>query len=275
MSETARARDEGRIEDLAIEGRRIRLTNLDRVLWPRTGFTKADMIAHYRSVAANLVPYLAGRPLTLGRFPMGVDGPGWAQTECRGRPPWLRTAPVRLKGGRLRHYCLVEDEASLVWVANQGSIELHPFLWRVTDPERPTEIVFDLDPGPGTGLSQACLVAVWLRELLAGHGLDAWAKTTGSAGVHVHVPLEQRTTFEATKAFARAAAARLAREHPDLVLDRMARSLRDGRVFVDWAQNGPRRSLIAPWSLRATPVPAVATPLGWDEVTAHSIPSAS
>lgn len=270
MSEAAQAGREGRAEDLVIGGRSLHLTNLDRVLWPSTGFTKADMIAHYRSVAADLVPYLVGRPLTLGRFPMGVEGPGWAQTECRGRPSWLHTAPIRLRSGRLRHYCVVQDEASLIWVANQGSIELHPFLWRVTDPERPTEAVFDLDPGPGAGLAQACLVATWLRDLLGEGGPDAWAKTTGSAGLHVHVPLQRASTFEATRAFAREVAARLVREHPELVIDRMALSAREGRVLVDWGQNGPRRSLIAPWSLRATPVPAAATPLGWDEVAAHS-----
>jgi bifunctional non-homologous end joining protein LigD len=259
-----------RSEAVEIGGRLVRLTSLDRVLWPSTGFTKRDMVSYYRSVADRLIPYLAGRPLTLGRFPMGVDGPGWAQTECRGRPDWMPTAPVRLRSGALRRYCLVEDEASLVWVANQGAIELHPFLWRNKEPERPLEIVFDLDPGPGVRWTELCRTALLIREELDRRGLGAWAKSSGAAGIHIHVPLEGdaplERSFTATKGFARQVAGRLAASHPDLVVDRMDRSLRTGRTFVDWMQNEARRSIVAPWSLRATDVPSAAVPLEWSRL---------
>ncbi|MFN2590111.1 MAG: non-homologous end-joining DNA ligase [Actinomycetota bacterium] len=256
--------------DVEIGGRVLRLTNLDRVLWPRTGFTKGDMIAYYRSVADRVVEYVRDRPLTLGRFPTGVEGRGWAQTECRGAPAWMTTADVRLRTGHLRHYCVVNDEASLVWVANQGVIELHPFLWRTTEPDRATEVVFDLDPGPDVGVEEACAVALRVREHLAAHDLDAWAKTTGALGLHVHAPLERGADFDATKGLARDVAASLTREDPTAITDRMTRSLRTGKVFIDWAQNDRRRSLIAPWSLRATPVPAAATPMSWAEVVARA-----
>lgn len=244
----------------------VRLTSLDRVLWPRTGFTKGAMIDYYARVAPALLPHISGRALTLGRFPAGVDGRGFAQTECRGRPQWMATHAVRLRDGRVRDYCVVNDPPSLLWVANQAAIELHPFLARTEHHERPTHVVLDLDPGQGTCLLDCCRVALRLRGLLRELGLDSFVKTTGSLGLHVHVPLNTPHGYEQTKPFAREVAARLAAQDPRHVTDRMSKAVRAGRVLVDWLANDASRSTIAPYSLRAADDPTVATPLGWDEL---------
>ena len=244
-----------------VDGRRVVLSNLDRVLWPLTGFTKRDLVDYYRAVAPALVPHLRGRPVTLWRFPQGVHERGWWQNECRGAPDWLATALLRDQ-----RFCLVEDTASLLWLANQGTIELHPFAALAADPDRPTVAVFDLDPGPPAGVLECCEVALSLREALAARGLTALAKTTGSVGLHVYVPLNAPHSFEGVKAFARSLADELAAERPDRVVATMRRSERAGKVLVDWLQNDPTRSTVAPYSLRATPAPTVSTPVEWEEV---------
>lgn len=254
------------MSSIDVEGRTVALTNLDRVLWPRAGFAKGDMVDYYRRVASVVLPHVARRPMTLGRFPNGVDGKGWAQTECRGRPDWMATAEVTIAGGRVRNYCLVDDAPSLLWAANQGTIELHPFLATADAPDEPLVVVFDLDPGPPATVIECCRVALWLRDALERHGLEAFPKTTGSAGLHVYVPLNSPHTFARTKAFARAVAADLAAEHPDHVVDVQATAARRGKVLVDWGQNDARRSTVAPYSLRAMPLPFVSTPLEWGEV---------
>jgi bifunctional non-homologous end joining protein LigD len=243
----------------------VALTSLDRVLWPQAGFTKGDMVAYYDAVAPALLEHIAGRALTLGRFPGGVDAPGFAQTECRGRPDWMRTRAIALRDGRVREYCVVDDARALRWVANQSAIELHPFLARERHDE-PTHVVFDLDPGPGTGLADCCRIALRLRDLLAGLGLAAVAKSSGSAGLHVLVPLNRPHDYGQTKRFARAVAERLAAEDSERVTARTRRADRRGRVFVDWLGNDPSRSTIAAWSLRATDLPTVSMPLRWEEV---------
>jgi bifunctional non-homologous end joining protein LigD len=242
------------------------LTNLDRVLWPAAGFTKGDMLAYYEAVAPVLLPHLAGRPLTLGRFPNGIDGPGFATTECRGRPDWMRTVAVPLRSGEVREQCVVDDLGSLLWVANLGSIELHAFPSRAANLEEPAFVVLDLDPGPGTGLADCCRVAIWLREALAEAGLEALPKTSGGLGLHLYVPLAPGQGFPEAKAFAREQATRLATQHPDAVTDRRERSARAARVLVDWVPNGPRALTVTPYSLRAADIPAVSTPVTWDEV---------
>ena len=249
--------------ELELAGRRVRLTNLERVLWPATGFTKGDMVSYYLRAAPWILPHLAGRPLTLWRFPEGVDGPSWWQNECRGSPPWLATAVVR--GQR---FCLVDDSPSLAWVANLGTVELHPFLARADAPETPTALAFDLDPGPPAGLLEAVEVALRVREALAQHGLASYPKTSGGTGIHVFAPLEGPSRFAETKAFARSLARELAAERQELVTDRSRRAVRVGRVLVDWLQNDATRSTAAPYSLRATAVPSVSTPLAWDELAA-------
>jgi bifunctional non-homologous end joining protein LigD len=165
------------------------LSSLEKVLWPATGFTKGQMVAYYESVASALLPHLADRPLTLGRFPNGVDQRGFAQTECRGRPEWLRTASIQLRNGQLRKFCLADDRRSLLWIANLNAIEFHMFLGTAAALDVPTAVLFDLDPEPPAGLVDAAAVAVMLRERLAADGLEALVKTTGGSGLHLLVPL--------------------------------------------------------------------------------------
>jgi bifunctional non-homologous end joining protein LigD len=229
----------------------VELTSLDKVLWPASGFTKRQLIDYYVEVADVLIPHVAGRPMTLGRWPSGIDGPGFAQTECRGAPEWVATRALRLRGGGVRNFCLLNDRRSLIWAANLGTIELHPYLGGGRDGEDAVVAIFDLDPRPGASLVQAAEAAVVLRELLAARRLDAFAKTSGGHGIHVFVPLNIPHSFEQTRAFCKEVAAEL---------DTSA-------VKVDCAQNHARRSLAAPYSLRATTVlPAVSTPVTWAEL---------
>jgi bifunctional non-homologous end joining protein LigD len=242
------------------------LTNLDRVLWPAAGFTKRDMLAYYEEIAPLLLPHLAGRPLTLGRFPAGVEGPGFATTECKGRPDWVRTIAVPLRSGELREQCVIDDLPSLLWVANLGSVELHAFPSAGGRLEEPAFVVLDLDPGPGTGLAECGRVALRLRDALGEAGVRGLAKTSGGLGLHVYVPLAAGHSFDASKAFARALAARLARELPEAVTDRRERGARSGRVLIDWVPNGSRALTVVPYSLRATDLPAASTPVSWEEI---------
>jgi bifunctional non-homologous end joining protein LigD len=251
-----------------VDDRPVTLTSLDRVLWPRAGFTKGAMIDYYARVASALLPHIRGRALTLGRFPAGVDGRGFAQTECRGCPDWMTTHPVRLRDGRVRRFCVVDDRPSLLWVANQAAIELHPFLARIDRHDEPTHVILDLDPGPGAGTLDCCRVALRVREVVRELGLEAFVKTSGSLGMHVHVPLNTPHSYRQTKPFAREIAAGLAAEEPEQVTDRTPIALRAGRVLVDWLGNEASRSTVAPYSLRAADYPTVSTPLRWDEVEA-------
>jgi bifunctional non-homologous end joining protein LigD len=246
-----------------VAGRPLALSSLNKQLWP--GFTKAELVDYYLGIAPVLLPHLAGRAITLGRFPDGIDGPAFAQTECRGRPDWIPTRPVRLRSGIIRNYCLIEEPAALAWVANLGTLELHPFLHR-ENPDRPDFVVFDLDPGAGAGLSECCWAALRLREMLGELGLAAAAKTSGGYGLHVYVPLGPAHSYADNKRFVRKVAARLATEEPARITDRSAKELRAGRVLVDWAQNDRSRSTVAPYSPRAADRPAVSTPLTWEEV---------
>jgi bifunctional non-homologous end joining protein LigD len=251
------------LSTIVVEGRELALTNLDKVLWPETGFTKAQLIDYYVSVSPALLPHLAGRPLTLRRFPDGIGGVSWHQNECQGEPEWLPVFRTRGRGGRPLRFCMVDGLAALVWLANKAVIELHPFLWRADAPREPTQIVFDLDPGPPAGLVECARVALALRPLLADLGLEPYVKTSGSLGLHVHAPLA--APLEA-KALARAIAERLAAERPAEVVAVMHRQERAGRVYVDWLQNDPGRQTVAPYSLRGVPSPRVATPVRWEEV---------
>jgi bifunctional non-homologous end joining protein LigD len=244
------------------------LTNLDRVLWPAVGFTKGDMLAYYEAIATALIPHLTGRPLTLGRFPAGVEGPGFATTECRGRPEWVRTIPVPLRSGEVREQCVIDGLPSLLWAVNLGSVELHAFPSAAGRLEEPAFVVLDLDPGPATGLADCCAIALRLHEVLAEGGLEGFCKTSGGLGLHVYVPVAPGHSFDETKAFARSLAARLADERPNAVTDRRELAARVGRVLIDWVPNSPRSLTVTPYSLRAADVPSVSTPVGWDEVEA-------
>jgi bifunctional non-homologous end joining protein LigD len=251
------------VSTISVEGRRLALTNLDKVMWPETGFTKAQLIEYYVSVAPVLLPHLAGRPLTLRRFPDGVDGISWHQNECQGEPDWFPVFETEGRGGRKLRFCTVDGLPALVWLVNQAAVELHPFLWRIDRPREPTQIVFDLDPGPPAGLVECARVALALRPLLEELDLEPLVKTSGSLGLHVHTPLSEPRE---TKALARRLAVRLAEERPDEVVAEMRRAARAGRVFVDWLQNDPTRQTVAPYSLRGTAIPTVAMPLRWEEL---------
>jgi bifunctional non-homologous end joining protein LigD len=254
------------VRTVEIEGRRLRLTNLDKVLWPEAARTKAWLIEYYVRVAPVLLPHLERRPLTLRRFPDGVSGASWHQNECRGEPDWFRVFETSGRGGRRLRFCVVDDVPSLVWLANQAAIELHPFQWQVEAPRRPTVLVFDLDPGPPADLVDCTRVALRLRGLLAEIDLSSYAKTSGSVGLHVHVPLGRPHDGEDLKTFARAIAETLAQQHPDEVIAEMEKSRRAGKVFVDWLQNDPTRQTVAPYSLRGMPWPTVAAPVTWEEL---------
>ncbi|MFL5927694.1 MAG: DNA polymerase domain-containing protein [Gaiellaceae bacterium] len=235
----------------------VALTNLGRPLYPN-GFTKGDLVDYYRRVAPRILPFVAGRAVTLYRAPSGVAERGWYQTNCTGAPEWMRIAAVAGRRGARFRMCVIEDERSLVWAAQVGTIELHPFLWRLAEPQRPDWLVFDLDPGPPAGLAECCDVALVLRSRLASD--DAWVKTSGSVGLHVLAPVRD-ATFAGTKARAR----ELADGIPGTLLSQR-RDLRAGRVLVDVQQNDATRSLVAPWSLRATAWPTVSMPVTWDEL---------
>jgi bifunctional non-homologous end joining protein LigD len=243
------------------------LTNVDRVLWPEVGWTKGQMIDYYKSVAPVLVPHLRGRPLTLGRFPTGVHEKGWYQTNCRGAPLWMHVAQIPAsRGSEVFSMCVVDDVESLVWVANQGTVELHPYLSAAAEFDEPLVLVFDLDPGEGASLVDCCRVALMVHAQLAADGLVACAKTSGSSGLHLYVGLAPGATFTQTRAYAREVAARLVVLHPDEVTDAFTHRHRLGRVLIDWRQNERGRSQVAPYSLRATPWPLVSTPVSWPEV---------
>jgi len=253
---------------VAVEGRELSLSNLDKVLYPEAGFTKAQVVDYHSRIAPVLVPHLHDRPLTLKRYPNGVDGEAFYEKNCPShRPPWFQTARVWSgQNNRYQDYCLVQDLPSLVWVANLASLELHTSLSRAPDLETPTALVFDLDPGPPADIVLCCQVALWLREELEGHKLQVVAKTSGSKGMQLYVPLNTPVNYEATKGSALALGQRLERAHPGSVVCTMEKAVRGGKVFIDWSQNDQHKTTVNVYSLRARPRPTVSTPLTWDEV---------
>jgi len=256
-----------------VDGRQLKLTNLDKVLYPETGFTKGEVVDYYARVAAAIVPHLAGRALTLRRFPEGVDDTEAAFFEKRcpkHRPAWVKTTRV-LAGphsGQI-DFCVCEDLPTLVWMAQLAAIELHPSLSLGKKPERPTVIAFDLDPGPPADVIDCSRVALRLREVLAHLDVVCFAKTSGSKGLQVYVPLNTATSYEETRPFAQAIAQLLAKQTPETVLAKMGKKTdRKGKVFIDWYQNNERKTTIAVYSLRARERPTVSTPVGWEELEA-------
>jgi bifunctional non-homologous end joining protein LigD len=251
-----------------IEGKHLKLSNLEKVLYPATGFTKKDVIDYYARIAPAMIPHLAGRALTRKRYPDGVEGePFFEKNAPQYRPEWVKTAPIWSgRNRRTIHYVLADDLATLVWLANLAALELHPSLALAKDITCPTEMVFDLDPGPPANIVQCCQVAFWLREIFEHFGLKSFPKTSGSKGLQIYVPLNTPTTYDATKTFAHALAQLLAHDHPDLVLSEMSRQARTGKVFVDWSQNDEHKTTIAVYSLRAREHPTVSTPVTWEEV---------
>ena len=255
--------------ELIVDGRTLAVSNLDKVLYPKDGFTKGELIHYYIQIAPVLLPHLKDRPLTMKRYPDGVEGEFFYEKNCPShRPGWVQTVKVWSESNqRTVQYCLAQDLPTLVWAANLADIELHTSLSRKNDVDRPTMMVFDLDPGAPADIVQCCQVGLWLREILAGLKLKSWAKTSGSKGLQVYVPLNTAATFDETKALSRALAEHLEREHPKLVISKMARALREGKVFVDWSQNDEHKTTVNVYSLRAKDQPTVSTPVTWDEVS--------
>jgi bifunctional non-homologous end joining protein LigD len=252
--------------DAVIDGRPVTITHPEKVLWPVTGTTKRELVDYLLTAAPALLPHLAGRATMLWRFPEGVDGKGWFQAQCRSRPPWVRTADIVGRRGDLLRYCVIEERATLAWLANLGTIELHPHGWTVDDPASPSALLFDLDPGAPAGLAEAARVALLVADRLRRDGHAPVVKTSGSLGLHVAAPAWPKASFPETKAYARGVAEALAADAPDLIVARSDRPARRGRVYVDWIENDRNRQLVAPWSPRATPIPRVSLPLAWDEV---------
>lgn len=251
-----------------IKGRDLKLTNLEKVLYPATGFTKKDVIDYYVRIAPAILPHLAGRALTRKRYPDGVDGePFFEKNAPMHKPNWVKTAPIWSEGGRRTvHYILADDLPTLVWLANLAALELHPSLALAKDIKCPTEMVFDLDPGPPANIVQCCQVAMWLREIFEHFGIQSFPKTSGSKGLQLYVPLNTPTTFNATKLFSHALAQLLEQEHPEQVVSDMKKNIRTGKVFVDWSQNDEHKTTVAVYSLRAREHPTASTPVTWDEV---------
>jgi bifunctional non-homologous end joining protein LigD len=253
-----------------VDGHELRLTSLDRVLYPESGFTKAQALDYYARIAPVLLPHLRGRPMTLKRYPNGVAGPHFYDKHCTGAPPWVEVAPVwsERRGEDIR-FCRLEDTASVLWSVNRGNLEMHPLLSVAPDHETPTALVLDLDPGAPAGPLEAAEIALLAREMLRGVGLQSWVKASGGSGVQVYVPLNSPVGFAGTKAFARNVAEVLAARLPDRVVARADKRARAGRVFVDWGQNDRHKSTVAAYSLRAKhPFPTVSAPLDWDELAA-------
>ena len=256
--------------ELEIEGKKVTVSNLDKVLYPEAGFTKGQVIDYYIRVAPVLLPHLKQRPITLKRYPDGVEGFFFYEKQCPShRPKWVKTTtvPSQRREGKI-DYCIMSDLPALVWAANLADLELHVFLHRAPAISRPTAMAFDLDPGPPADIVQCCQVALWLKEVFDGFGLQSFPKTSGSKGLQLYVPLNTATDYDKTKAFAHGLAERLEREHPDLIVSRMLKTLRNGKVLIDWSQNDEHKTTVSVYSLRARPQPTVSAPLHWSEVEA-------
>jgi bifunctional non-homologous end joining protein LigD len=251
-----------------VEGKHLKLSNLDKVLYPATGFTKGQVIDYYARVAPVLLPHLKDKPLTMKRYPGGVDQEFFFEKNApKHRPEWVKTAPIWSYGNkRTVNYVLVKDLATLIWVANLASIELHPSLSLAKDIGCPTMMVFDLDPGPPANIVQCAQVGIWLREIFEHFDLKSFPKTSGSKGLQIYVPLHTPTSYEKTKPFAHALARLLEEEHPNVVVSDMKKAMRTGRVLVDWSQNDEHKTTVSVYSLRARERPTVSTPLKWEEV---------
>jgi bifunctional non-homologous end joining protein LigD len=267
-----------------VEGRQVALTNLEKVLYPAVGFTKGQVLDYYTRIAPVLLPHLAGRPLTRKRYPDGVDGPVFFEKNApRGTPDWVHTevlpSPGSTKDRETIEYVVVDDLATLVWTANLASLELHTPMWRVqrkrgrpAEPGPPDLVVFDLDPGEPATIVECCEVALLLREVLHEDGLDPLPKTSGSKGMQLYARADHFSSSEETSSYAKGLAQRFEKSHPDLVVHRMTKALRPGKVLVDWSQNSAAKTTVSVYSLRARERPTVSTPLTWAEVEACEKP---
>ncbi len=250
--------------EVQVEGRTLSLSNLPKVLYPAVGFTKGEVIDYYTRIAPALLPHLRNRPLTLKRYPNGVEAPYFYEKNCPSHAPeWVRKERVDKID-----YCVCDDLATMVWLANLADLELHPSLSLVDDINRPTVMAFDLDPGEPAGLAECCEVAVLLRDALAALGLQSFAKTSGSKGIQVYVPLnvEGVDYDHGTKRLSQALARHLEASHPKLIVSQQRKELRRGKVLIDWSQNDEHKTTVCVYSLRARERPTVSTPLQWSEL---------
>jgi bifunctional non-homologous end joining protein LigD len=251
-----------------VEGRELSLSNLDKVMYPAVGFTKGQVIDYYTRIAPAVLPHLRDRPLTLKRYPNGVEGGHFYEKQAPShRPEWVRAEPIELRSKTI-DFVVCDDLPTLVWLANLADLELHPSLSLVDDINRPTVMAFDLDPGPGTGLPECCEVAVLLRDALTQLGLDSFAKTSGSKGIQVYVPLNNEDVDydHGSKRLSQALARHLEAQHPKLIVSQQKKELRKGKVLIDWSQNDEHKTTVGVYSLRARERPTVSTPLAWEEL---------
>jgi bifunctional non-homologous end joining protein LigD len=255
-------------EKLRVGNRSLELSNLDKVFYPETGFTKGNVIAYYRAIAPLVLPYLKGRPVTLKRYPDGVTSNYFYEKRCPPhRPEWVGTIKMRRqRDDKDVEYCAVDSIAALIWAANLGNLELHSTLARLPHLERPTAVVFDLDPGPPADILDCADIAIRLRVLLEELGLKSLCKTSGSKGMQLYVPLNTKVTYDDTAAFALSIASLLQEQTPDRVVTKMKKELRSDKVLIDWSQNDGHKTTVCAYSLRARPRPTVSTPVTWDEV---------
>jgi bifunctional non-homologous end joining protein LigD len=246
--------------------REVSVSNPNKVLYPDAAFTKGEVVQYYLGIAPVLLPHLKHRPLTLKRYPNGVTGPFFYEKMCPShRPEWVATTRMKTTNRDI-DFCMVEDVATLVWIANLASLELHTLLSRATDLDRPTFMVFDHDPGEGADMLDCIRVALRFRDILDQLGLKAFAKTSGGKGLHLYVPLNTPVTFDDTKVFSRAIAQVLEKEDPSRITTNMRKELRKGKVFVDWSQNDRHKTTVCAYSLRARSRPTVSTPVEWSEL---------
>jgi len=263
--------DEPPSATLTLEGHDVSLTHLDKVLYPATGFTKGQVIDYYRHVAEVMLPHVIDRPLTMRRFPRGANGPSFYERNApRGAPEWVQRVTIPTQDGGSDDYCLVNNRATLAWLANLIAIEFHVPLWRVPKtgklPGRPDHMMFDLDPGDGATILECCEVARYVRDALSDRGFSSVPKTSGKKGLHVYAPLAGRPTWDKVHNQAQQIAIELEQAHPGVIVSNMRKSLRRGKVLVDWSQNNSSKSSVAVYSMRAGPEPSVSTPVTWEEV---------
>ncbi|HEX2647556.1 MAG TPA: non-homologous end-joining DNA ligase [Candidatus Dormibacteraeota bacterium] len=254
--------------EVQIEGRTLKLTNLEKVLYPDEGFTKGQVIDYYTRIAPILLVHTQNHPLTLKRYPNGVYGEFFYEKNCpKHRPPWVQTATV-WSGGNNRdmYYCLCQDLPTLVWLANLATLEMHTSLSYGDDLPTPRTLVFDLDPGPPANIVDCCRIGLMLRDLFAQHGLESFAKTSGSKGLQLYVPLNTKVDYTQTKVVSKGLAQLFEEKYPKLAVHKQLKELRVGRVLIDWSQNDQYKTTINVYSLRARKRPTVSTPVSWDEV---------
>ncbi len=254
--------------EVHVAGKDLKVSNLEKVLYPAAHFTKGQVIDYYQKIAPTLLPHMRDRALTLKRYPGGVTDQFFYEKHCpTHRPTWVKTQPIHSnKSGEPVNYCICNDLPTLVWVANLASLELHTSLAKIRNVDRPTMMAFDLDPGPPADILDCIRVAKSLRKFLADLNLESFAKTSGGKGLHIYVPLNTAVTFDQTKEFAHSIARQFEQEDPGHVLSMMSKSQREGKVFMDWSQNDRHKTTVSVYSLRARDNPTVSTPVTWEEL---------